>query len=62
METIRDVLEWMQIQDPNGDFLEEPAPPLDNIRDTLEQWRDDLGHNPGPKTRAISKALEIVGK
>lgn len=64
MKTFQDVLEWMQLQDGNGEYIGTPDTPENReaIAETLRLWLENLGEEIEYNSRwyGIIAALEIV--
>lgn len=62
MKTFQDVLEWMQIQDANGEYTDTPDTPENRaaLAETLLQWLEDIGPGSGAIKNGIVKALETL--
>ena len=61
MGTFQSVLDWMQIQDANGEYIGTPDTPENRaaLAETLRQWLEDIGDG-GAFRNGIVKALETM--
>ena len=62
MGTFQSVLDWMQIQDANGEYIDTPDTPENRfaLSETLRQWLEDMGADSGALRNGIVKALETL--
>lgn len=62
MKTFQSVLDWMQIQDANGEYTDTPDTPENRVAlaETLRQWLEDMGPGGGSIKNGIVKALETL--
>ena len=62
METFQSVLDWMQIQDANGEYVDTHETPEHRaaLAETLRQWLEDMGPCGGTIKNGIVAALAIL--